>query len=346
MPRAVLTPLFAGLFLIAAGPGCDREAPIQRYTVPKDPPPLPAPSPPPTDATQPELSVTWQLPTGWRVQQSRRMMRFATLEVGDGDALAEISITRLGASWGDILDNVNRWRNQIGLPPIADHELDGMLHQREIDDTRGFSVTLDAGTDGALAMIVTALYRGVEGTWFCKMTGPRDTVLTQATAYETFMQSWQFTAAITTPAPATTEAPMSIRWNAPPGWAVAPNPGPMRLALFIVGTPQRQATASIARLAGDGGGTLDNVVRWRRQIGLGPVATIEEAGLVPVSVGDTPGHVVTMTGPGDQPEQSRIAFVARSGFTWFIKIRGPRDAVESHADAFNDFVASIRFEQP
>ena len=42
-------------------------------------------------------------------------------DMGEGDKKAQLIVTRFNQnSTGSFLDNVNRWRNQIGLPPVAD----------------------------------------------------------------------------------------------------------------------------------------------------------------------------------------------------------------------------------
>jgi hypothetical protein len=63
----------------------------------------------------------WTLPAGWQ-EQGGSQIRYATLVLpGDGKPL-EVSVTVLPKSEGDdeqyLLVNVNRWRNQLQLPPI------------------------------------------------------------------------------------------------------------------------------------------------------------------------------------------------------------------------------------
>ena len=70
----------------------------------------------------------WTLPAGWQ-QQPGNDLRFATLAIpGEGKPL-EVSVTVLPNSGNDdenyILLNVNRWRGQLGMPPIAKEQMAG-----------------------------------------------------------------------------------------------------------------------------------------------------------------------------------------------------------------------------
>ena len=42
---------------------------------------------------------------------------------GENGASADISLVTLGATSGNVLDNVNRWLGQLGQPPITDGQL-------------------------------------------------------------------------------------------------------------------------------------------------------------------------------------------------------------------------------
>jgi hypothetical protein len=68
-----------------------------------------------------DAKPTWQLPAGWR-QEGASGMRLATIRIGSGDDALELSVIPLPRTSrdfdADCLDNINRWRGQIDLPPI------------------------------------------------------------------------------------------------------------------------------------------------------------------------------------------------------------------------------------
>ena len=67
-------------------------------------------------------------------------------------------------------------------------------------------------------------------------------------------------------------------WKVPSHWQEAPA-GEMRLASFRVGAEGKQADISIIPLPGLAGGDLENVNRWRGQVGQAPVGEAELAKL-------------------------------------------------------------------
>ena len=56
--------------------------------------------------------LSWVLPDGW-TQGAGGGMRYATIFTGE----VEISVLGLGSTGGGVLPNINRWRQQIDLPP-------------------------------------------------------------------------------------------------------------------------------------------------------------------------------------------------------------------------------------
>jgi len=87
----------------------------------------------------------WTLPEGWR-QKAGSGMRFATLEFGPADKPLELTVIPLGVPPGEssayVLSNVNRWRQQLQLPPIAAGELDKQTEKIALDGTTATAVDL------------------------------------------------------------------------------------------------------------------------------------------------------------------------------------------------------------
>lgn len=84
----------------------------------------------------------------------------------------------------------------------------------------------------------------------------------KAVRYRTSKASVPPTEEKATPAPYT--------WQQPEAWQ--PGPAfPMRLASFTIPIGDTTADCSLMRLAGEGGGLVANINRWRAQIGLSPL---------------------------------------------------------------------------
>ena len=74
--------------------------------------------------------VTWVLPPGWR--EGPKKGRYATILPDPGDDEIELTVTTAG---GNLLDNVNRWRSQLGLEKVNADALDTFC--REVTTTQG-----------------------------------------------------------------------------------------------------------------------------------------------------------------------------------------------------------------
>jgi hypothetical protein len=133
----------------------------------------------------------------------------------------------------------------------------------------------------------------------------------------------------------------SIKWKTPDGWTEVP-PSSMRFASFNAAAPNGgKVDISIVTFPGDGGTDVDNVNRWRKQIGLAPIDDKEIANLVrPVSVGDSQFSALDMASGG-----ARViaAWTRRDGRSWFFKMSGPVPALEDEKPKFFDFLQSIDF---
>ena len=138
------------------------------------------------------------------------------------------------------------------------------------------------------------------------------------------------------------EAAGRVTWDVPAGWTSADAPPPLLAAWTVDASEGVRITAS--RLAGEGGGTLPNINRWRGQLGLEPVNRLEDQAMIPIDINGNPAAVVDLVG-----ETSRTAAVLYPRIdqdaTWFFKMTGPPAAVGDQIETFTSFAQSIRFEE-
>jgi hypothetical protein len=166
--------LFAGaaaLAVAALAMACGRDE-ITHVRVAKQAPPPASAAAIPADLAAPAAPaggrLAWTLPAGW-TQGAGGAMRFATLRppvVGRVDA----SVVVLPGPAGGELANVNRWRGQIGLPPLDEAAL--AAARRVVRTKAGPFGVYDFSSDGpppSRLVAGLALVRG--NTWFVKMTG-------------------------------------------------------------------------------------------------------------------------------------------------------------------------------
>jgi len=130
----------------------------------------------------------------------------------------------------------------------------------------------------------------------------------------------------------TGDATSEPKWPVPGEWKKLPS-GQMQVAKFAV--PARgaaRAEVSISVFPGDTGGTLANLNRWRRQIGLGEV---DESGMSPlVSALDPANPEAKLVDMTNNNKRLVGAIVPRGGRYWFYKLLGDAEAVAPERDAF------------
>ena len=127
--------------------------------------------PPPT----PKAPLKWSLPKGWSEAQGGGSMRFATFKPPFAGKLEATVVVLPGPAGGE-LANVNRWRGQIGLPPLDEA---GLAKARTALKTKAGSLNVyDFTSEGqAKSRLVAGYISTPDGnTWFLKLTGDEDPV--------------------------------------------------------------------------------------------------------------------------------------------------------------------------
>lgn len=137
--------------------------------------------------------------------------------------------------------------------------------------------------------------------------------------------------------PQSAEKPQ-IKWDVPAGWTSVPASA-MRYASFATEKNGEKADISIVTFPGDGGSDLDNVNRWRGQIGLAPLPSIDSV-VVPLNAGAVPFSTVDMAGTNSR---MLAAWTRRDGRSWFFKLTGPPNLVELEKPNFSAFLQSVGF---
>lgn len=137
------------------------------------------------------LPFTYEMPDGWRKVAAMNMMIVEALEVGQGRD--RVSITMMPAG-GALAANINRWRDQVGLPRVPADEaarsaVDLTVAGRAV---KVVDIANPKAPVGRPARILAALVPEGDQTWFLKMTGPHDAVGTHKAAFERFVKSLKF----------------------------------------------------------------------------------------------------------------------------------------------------------
>jgi len=154
-------------------------------------PPVENPGSPPSQTNRPGIGL--EVPDGWEKAEVGTM-RVASFRIPGSDGVdGDVSVVPLLGGGGSSLDNVNRWRSQLSLPPVESED-DPELGDEMQGESGPLLVTHLVSEkpmfeDGRLGAISAAILRADEVTWFFKMTGDAELVARQREAFENFVRS-------------------------------------------------------------------------------------------------------------------------------------------------------------
>lgn len=283
----------------------------------------------------PEL--VWDNPTGW-TELPPNSMRTANLKpAGHPDAECYLSLLPGGA--GGLVDNVNRWRKQMGLAAIDAEAVKALPTQKllgldavRVDLTGAFSGMAE-GPGKSDYQLIGLLTTFGEQSIFVKMTGPAAVISAEAANFDRFVASLELlqpgeAAARRATAPASptasgaaaagadsaaapapgadgrvTATNQNIRFTGPIGWTAAAPRATRVVTLRPPGTKETECVVSV--LGGDGGGVSGNADRWRGQLGLGPMTPADFAALPRITLAGRDGVQLDLLGALDDPMTAR-----------------------------------------
>lgn len=368
-----------GLLLLALAAGCGQDD-IKVYRVSKDQetPPSMAPGnmpggvPPTAPSGIPK--ITWTTPSGW-TEEPASQMRVASFSVKSDDGKqADVSVVPLPGAAGGVLANVNRWRGQVGLTPLSEEEIKKEAQPVEIagEPAELFAQMGKNPASGDDSGILGVIQERDGMAWFFKMTGDAALVTKEQPSFIAFLKSVKFEPGQMAAMPSS-GAPMDgmslppghpdissmpgmaagmssaskPNWQVPSGWKEVAA-GQFLVAKYeLAGQGGAQAEVNVSSAAGEGGGLVANVNRWRRQLGLSGLSDTEVEQLAkPVEVADGKAMFVDMSGTDAKTGQAArlvAAVVPESGQTWFYKLMGDEMLVEAQKDAFTKFVQTVKY---
>ncbi|MEX2026828.1 MAG: hypothetical protein WEH44_05995, partial [Pirellulaceae bacterium] len=276
---------------------------------------------------------TWDLPTGWK-ERPGDQFRFATLELGDPPldlAISELPRSEDGPSDEEyILQNVDRWRGQLGLEPTTS---DALAKESEQLTVGGFPATL---------VELTGMGSGTMGGPFSGGAGggpfagggelPKDHPPLTADGGKSPAGS--------------SKGDGPIAYEVPEGWKERPAGG-LRAASFEVVEGDKKLDISVIPLSleGPAGDVTENVNRWRGQVGLPPQSGQDVAKEVrEVSGKGIKWQIVELAGenPATGPQMILGAIGKSNSAAWFVKLTGPAEMAQREKEHFDQFVKSLQ----
>lgn len=260
----------------------------------------------------------WTTPGDWKAQ-GQSGLRLETFHVGDHDPELELTVIPLGTMSGGgdtpILENLNRWRGQLRLPPIAKSDLAKNIDRVELPkgvEAVVMDITGEATTNNRAGQPPTG-------------RGP--------------MASGNPGGSSGTSTAAANNANSPITYDTPEGWTPGET-NAFRKAAFNIAKDDEKALVTVIPLPASG--TLANINRWRGQVKLDPITEDElKEAIEKITVDGIDGQLVEMVGP----EQTIIAaIIEREGRAWFFKLQGDVKLAAAEKERFESFVKSVKFK--
>lgn len=196
LPTKMNATALAGLGFALALVGCsDKEIRVYRapkdsavvLAAPADSPAVQAQTPSSGEIPQSQSggpTLTWDPPSDWRAKGGDAIRR-ASFSIGNDRSAAEVAITVFPGDAGGVLANVNRWRGQVGLPPVDQRDLNSAVSTLDAADIH-FVVVEASGTSKSL---VAAMAPWGGATWFFKLSGDRKAVAQASPAFLGFLKT-------------------------------------------------------------------------------------------------------------------------------------------------------------
>jgi hypothetical protein len=259
-------------------------------------------------------SPDYKVPEKWRAAK-RPQFSMAAYHVGTEEDAPVLTVT---PARGSVVDNIERWRGQLGLKPGDADEIKRTMKEKKIGDAT--AVLVDLTGTGSGKMAGSPPFAGKAHP----PIPPADKSAPPAKAE-----------------PAATR----LKYTLPSGWQEGGElvrAGIRREAVFQVRNSGQTAEVSVTMA---GGGLKANVDRWRGQVGLPPWTEEQfKKEATPLMIGDSPAVLVDLSGDGKSDHQGILGAVAqRPGETWFFKMTGPADLIFRQKSAFEAFLKSVRF---
>jgi hypothetical protein len=139
----------------------------------------------------PTPKPAWTVPESWKEVPATTMLLAKFIAGNESGAKAEITVSVFPGSTGGLLANVNRWRGQISLPPVAENELATLT--TPLDHTEAEATLVDmTGTDaktGQKTRLIGAVMPHHGETWFYKLLGDESVAEREKAAFVKFVQT-------------------------------------------------------------------------------------------------------------------------------------------------------------
>lgn len=139
----------------------------------------------PAEAIPPEqpLPFEYETPEQWKKAPNGIMAKLTFVVQTGPQTKVEITVTPSG---GELLANINRWRGQVGLPPVTAEEASKIVKPLQADGVNQQYLKLVGAKETILGVIFE------RDGWFFKLRGDKELAERERERFEAFVRSVKF----------------------------------------------------------------------------------------------------------------------------------------------------------
>jgi len=147
---------------------------------------------PAASSGQPKPS--WEVPSGWKEVPGGQFLVAKFLLAGAANAQAAVNVSMSPGDGGGMLANLNRWRTQLSLQPVAEADLAKEVQPLELPGAKASlaDVTGKDAKNGQPARLLAVVLPRSGETWFYKLMGDAQLVQQEKDAFVKFVQSVKY----------------------------------------------------------------------------------------------------------------------------------------------------------
>jgi hypothetical protein len=144
----------------------------------------------PTGPISHDGQPNWEVPAGWQEVNGGSFLVAKFMLGGDDGATAAVNVSVSAGDGGGLAPNVNRWREQLGLPP--EDEISTVTFAISGGQAQLVDFTGTSAQTGQPAGIVGIVVTQPDRTWFYKLMGDPQVVAAQKDAFTTFVKGVKY----------------------------------------------------------------------------------------------------------------------------------------------------------
>jgi len=292
----------------------------------------------------------WTVPAGW-TEEPGDGISWASFVVEAGPPAIKLAASRFPGQQ-DLTANVNRWRNQVGLPNVDAAE--AAKAPMPLETAAGPAMWVElSGTYTPKSGMGGPFSGGAVGGPMAGAVDPNAPLPAGHPSVGDMRNMVKGGAEFSNkrPSPLAPLPDAPFVYELPSGWSPA-EPSNVNLAAFSVGEGSSTARITVSEA---GGNLLDNINRWRvQELGLPEIDADQLlAGTTKLKVSGLDADFVELIAPaGAGPQQAILGVVAKRAAgpdgrvsSYFVKLKGSAPIAQSERERFLKFVTSLRFDR-